>query len=180
MFLQVLTRTFGKRETMLARNHRSLLAQTDGDWFQTLIRDPGQRGAAWANGNLATVEAHGEWVWILDDDDECIDPEFVAGLKWCVEGDDADVVMVRMDHGPELGILPEDERWRQAPEHGHVGCSAFVVRRDVWNRFRHTWQALYHGDYLFVRGLWDAGLRFGWWDVVASRCQRGRMMGAAE
>lgn len=179
MFLQVLTRTFGQRETLLARNHQSLLAQTDGDWFQTVIPDLERRGVPWANGNLSTVEAHGDWVWVLDDDDECVDAEFVAGLKWCVENDESDVVIVRMDHGSELGILPDDSHWQQAPAHGHIGMSAFIVRRDVWNRYRHLWQAVYHGDFLFIKGLWDAGVRFAWWDVVASRCQRGRMMGAA-
>jgi hypothetical protein len=42
------------------------------------------------------------------------------------------------------------------------------------------WQPVYHGDYLFIRGLWDAGLRFVWWDIVASRCQQGRLNGAVE
>jgi hypothetical protein len=143
-----------------------------------VIVDSERRGVAWANVNLATVEAHGDWVWVLDDDDECIDSCFVAGLRSWSAG--ADVVMVKMNHGAPLGILPDDAYWEQAPEHTHVGMSAFVVRRDVWNGYRHLWQPEYHADFLFVRALWDAGLRFVWWDTVASRCQRGRLMGAAE
>jgi hypothetical protein len=143
-----------------------------------VIPDLERRGVAWAVANLATVEAHGDWVWILDDDDECIDPCFVAGLRsWCV---DADVVMVRMDHGEPLGILPDDGTWEREPQLGHVGTSAFVVRRDVWNLFRPLWQPFYYGDFLFIHGLWGAGLRFVWWDTVASKTQRGSLNGAAE
>jgi len=54
---------------MLLRNRLSLESQSDKDYEQTLLIDAERKGVAWAVGNLSTVEATGEYVWILDDDD---------------------------------------------------------------------------------------------------------------
>lgn len=181
MFLEVITRTFGKRPRMLLRNVLSMREQTDADWQQTLLHDTERRGVAWAVGNLATVEAVGDYVWILDDDDECAYPEFVADLKYAVTiYGHPDVVMVKMDHGEPLGVLPATGHWGNAPQEGCIGTSAFVVRRDVWNMYRPEWRAQYNGDFHFIRHLWDVDCIFAWLDVVASRTQSGRNMGAAE
>ena len=166
---------------MLLRNRLSLESQSDRDYEQTLLIDTERRGVAWAVGNLSTVEATGEYVWILDDDDECVMSDFVAGLKKIVESHTSpDIVIVRMDHGEPLGVLPANGDWGCEPRHGGIGTSAFIVRRDIWNLYRSHWQACYHGDYLFVRHLWDCDLNFVFWDIVASRVQRALSGGAPE
>lgn len=134
----------------------------------------------WAVGNLATVEAHGEYVWILDDDDECLESDFVARLKrFVTEQNLPDVVIVRMEH-TGVGTLPPLDLWGCEPQLGRIGTSAFIVRRDVWNGNRIKWVENYCGDYFYISALWRKGYRFAWWDVIASRTQTGHNAGAAE
>lgn len=129
---------------------------------------------------LAYVEPAGEWVWVLDDDDECTYPHLVAGLKRIAADINPGVVFVRMDHGAPLGVLPNARHWGCAPVEGEIGTSAFVVRRDVWNAHRHNWGERYAGDYDFIAAVYASGVKAFWWDIVASRCQRGRLLGAGE
>jgi len=180
-FLEIITRTFGQRPGMLRRNLESLLALREADWRRTLVIDEAVRGVAWANARLRTVEPAGFYVWVLDDDDECCRPALVQELKaiWAVV--QADVIVVRMDHGPELGVLPDDARWREAPEEGRIGASALIVRRGVWMKHRESWGERYAGDFDFIAAvLADPTLTVHWHDVTASRCQTGRNAGRGE
>lgn len=180
-WLEVITRTFRGRPQMLRRNLDSLLRMTDGDWRQTVIADTERRGVAWANANLRTVEPVGFYVWVLDDDDECVRPALVQELKAIWEIVQADVVVVRMDHGVELGVLPDQAHWREAPAEGHIGASALIVRREVWRTHRESWGERYAGDFDFIDAVMhDPALTIFWHDVVASRTQAGRNAGRGE
>lgn len=131
-------------------------------------------------GNLSSVVAKGEYVWILDDDDECIMPGFVSGLRQLVaEQHRPDVVIVRMMH-TGIGVLPPEDLWGEPPQLGRIGTSAFIVRRDVWNNNRFRWVENYCGDYFYIAALWRNGYRFAWWDAIASRTQTGHNAGVAE
>lgn len=174
-FLEVVTRCF-RRPKMLTQNQASLRAQTDPDWIQTLIVDKVGMGVAWANENLALRAQHliGEYIWLLDDDDECILPTLVADLKWIVGARRVDVIMLRMDHA-ERGILPDDPYWGQAVEAGHVGCSAYVVKRSIWQAYAWAWVPVpgaYDSDFNFIAAIWADQPRVYWHDVIASRVQR--------
>ena len=179
-FLEVITRTANHRPQMLRRNVDSLLAQTDQDFTQSMIVDGKARGVAWANGNMFHVAwgLTGNYIWILDDDDECIDPLFVSRLKEVAEALDPDVIMVRMDHGI-YGILPDPPNWGGAPVKAHIGCSAYVIRREIWQRYAYVWQgAHYASDYDFISAIFDNDtLVIYWLNVVASRVQ---MIGSGE
>lgn len=171
--LEVLTRCY-KRPQMLLANQASLDALTGDDWEQTLLTDDVGRGVGWSYEQLAAYAPHltGEYVWLLDDDDECIYPALVEGLRAIVEAHDPDVVVVRMDHG-ERGVLPPAKHWGKRPYQGAIGCSAYIVRRAVWQRHAHTLTpGHYASDYEFIRAVWDAGVSVYWWEIVASRVQR--------
>lgn len=171
-FLEVLTRTY-HRPDMLAANTRSLLAQTDDDWIQTILPDNEGRGVPWAQERLEEYAPFisGEYVWILDDDDRCIRDTFVEELKGIVIDHRPDVIMVRMDH-KERGVLPP-AGWRQAPVHGLIGCSAYVVRREVFQLHAGVWGgAKYHSDFEFIRAVYGSGANVYWHDVIASEVQR--------
>jgi len=173
-FLEVLTRTNG-RPTMLERNRAGLMAQTDGDWTQTFLVDEIGRGVAWANQNLGRYAPNlvGDYIWVVDDDDECICPGFVAGLKTIVHKTACDVVMVRVDHGPSLGVMPRGRYWGSTPALTHIGFPAFVVRRALWQACADSLAPKRLGaDYYLIRAIWDRAPRVAWWDVVASRVQR--------
>jgi hypothetical protein len=173
-FLEVITRCY-KRPKMLKRNQASLRAQTDPDWIQTLIVDGIGMGVAWANENLALKAQYlvGEYIWLLDDDDECILPSLVADLKKIAHQHHPEVIMLKMDHG-ERGILPDNECWKNeelAP--GHVGCSAYVVKRTVWQAYAWAWvPGAYDSDFNFFASIWADQPTVYWHDVIASRVQR--------
>lgn len=170
-FLEVLTRTFGQRPHLLAINQESLRRQTDPDWIQTILMDDQARGIGWASENMAAYAPNlvGEYIFCLDDDDTCILPTLVEELKFIVADSDPDVIMIRMDHGGGR-ILPGDDTWLCAPVLGQIGCSAFVVRREVWQRHA---MAMEHGhyssDYDLIAAIWKSQPSVYWHDVVASR-----------
>jgi len=168
-FLEVVTRTFGQRPGMLQRNLHSLTSQTDPDWTRRLVIDDAARGVAWAVGNLGTVVATGDYVWVLDDDDVCARATLVAELKTIAHMERwPDVIMVRALH-EKFGMLPSDGNWEAAPVRGNVGTSCYVVRRDVWNAHRMAWLERYDGDFWWIDHLWhEPGLRWYWHDVLAA------------
>lgn len=172
MLLEVLTRCY-KRPGMLAVNQASLDRQTSDDWEQTLLHDHVGRGIGWSYTNMAAYgpQLTGAYIWILDDDDECIRPTLVEELASIVQEGWPDVVYMRMDHGTPLGILPS-RNWGHAPVEGDIGVSGFMVRRAIWQRHAGAFAAHYAGDYAFIAAVHAATKRHVWHDVVASRVQR--------
>lgn len=129
-----------------------------------------------------THDAKAEWVWILDDDDALLYGSLLQDIKRIVRDvPGVQVIMVRMDHGPELGVLPDESVWRKQPRHGHLGISSYIVRRDIWQAHRHAFGTLcYESDFHFIRDVFEASPVVHWHDVIVSRTQQGRMIGARE
>lgn len=173
-FLEVLTRCY-KRPIMLSHNQASLQAQTSRNWQQTLLIDEVGRGVGWSYENMAAYAESlgGDYIWILDDDDVCCRNTFVYELEQIAEADDPDVIMVRMNH-QERGILPSAEMWKQIPKPGLIGCSAYVVRQNVWKRHAGAFlSGNYASDFDFIWEIFhDVGLSIFWHDVIASQVQR--------
>lgn len=169
MFLQILTRHLVNRPTSLLRCQQSLLNQTYGGWGQTLLIDDVGRGVEWANRNLAHYASRltGDYIWILDDDDICIERDFVRQLQfWCA--DNPDVVMVRGDYANH-GVLPDGDYWGKRPVLNHVGSSNFIVRRDVWQEYADTWPNALAGDFAFIDAVFESDPYVKWWDKVVMR-----------
>lgn len=173
-FLEIVTRTY-KRPTMLAANQASVAALTDQDLVHSILRDERGMGVAAANAQLAEYQPKAHYIWILDDDDVCIHTRLVEDLKYlCWLHRNPAAIMLRMDHGPELGVLPRVGDWLTAPKEAGIGCSAMVTRRDVWMRHRHAWATgRYAADFDYIASVWTTWQRsIVWHDVVASRVQR--------
>jgi hypothetical protein len=121
----------------------------------------------------------GDWVWILDDDDVCIYDGLVKDVaRIASEQPATQVIMVRMDHGAWLGVLPDAVVWGNEPAHGHMGVSSYIVRRDVWKRHKAAFlSARYQSDYDFIADVWQEQPVIVWHDVIASRCPEGQSMG---
>lgn len=119
----------------------------------------------------------GEYIWILDDDDLAVSQTLIADLKTIVEAHNPDVIMVKMDHGTR-GILPS-VCWQRKPELGGIGCSAFVVKRQVWQKHAKFLGNNYAGDFDFINSIFARDYEIYWHDVVASQVQR-ISLGAAE
>jgi hypothetical protein len=172
-FLEVLTRCY-KRPVMLAANQAGLQAQSSADWQQTLLVDDVGRGVAWANGRLAEYapDLVGDYIWVLDDDDECIVPTLVNDLYVTATLYAPDVIMLRMDH-KERGVLPDSKHWGKPPVRAHIGASAFVISRYIWMTHARAWASgTYDADFEFINAVWQSKPRVYWHDVVASRVQR--------
>jgi hypothetical protein len=146
--------------------------QSDPDYTQTLLDDPDGRGIGWSYRNMAAYAPHlvGEWIWILDDDDCVVSQTFVADLRVIAAVHDPDVVLVRMDHGAR-GILP-GKNWQRKPVMGDIGCSAFVVKRAIWQKHAHHFSDSYAGDFDFIASIFDKDYEMYWFDCVASAVQR--------
>lgn len=167
---------------MLAANMDSVKALANGApnlVKQTLLVDEVGRGVPWANARLAEFEPSGDYVWLLDDDDEAIDWALGAWLATAARRQ-PDLIMMRMDHGPGVGILPNDMHWQRRPVLGQFGCSSFITSAAHWRRCRSIWNATYAADADFVRYAFDHTKAVEWRDVVASRCQRASSNGAPE
>lgn len=168
--LQVLTRCW-RRPSLLQANLKSVAALGEGV-EQTCVVDTEGRGIGASYEALARLEVRGQYIWILDDDDICIEPGLVGRLRELMRKR-PDVVMVRMDHGDGLGVLPGEAQWGQAPVQGGIGCSGFMVRREVWLAERDVLvPGEYASDYRFIARVFGGGYVVEWLDVVASRVQR--------
>lgn len=169
--LEVVTRCY-KRPQMLRHNRASLERQTCPDWTQTMLVDDEGRGIAWAYAQLAEFEPKGAYVWILDDDDLCIDADLVRDLQAIAATFAPDVVMLRMDHG-NGAILPDKFHWERTPARGYIGVSAFIVSRAMWMAHRHTFApGHYSSDCDFISAVYAATDSVYWHNSIASRCQR--------
>lgn len=177
-FLEVLTRCY-KRPVMLTCNRRSLTGQTSSDWAQTLLVDEVGQGIAESYRRMGKYAPNliGRYVWILDDDDECARFTLLAELKRIWEDHDPDVIMVRMEHGVngQSNILPDASHWQRTDlQRGDLGVSAFIVRRELWQKHAPVMvdQAAYAADFDFISAILADQPRVYWHDVVASRVQR--------
>jgi hypothetical protein len=165
---------------MFARQKASLAAQTDKDFIQTILMDEERRGIDFATEQMARYAPNlvGDMIWVLDDDDLCTLPTFIAGLKEIAVLNAPDVVFVRMDHG--MGRILPSARWGKSPKLSEIGISAFVVRREIWQAHAGAMiPGKYTSDYEFIKSIWQAKPMVYWWDVIASRCQR-QSVGLAE
>lgn len=172
-FLEVITRHLKGRDSFLENNRASLQRQTDKDFVQTILIDTQREGIGPAQAKLAdhADKMRGKYIWILDDDDMCIYDDLIADLKAIVETHGPDVIFLRMDHG-ERCVLPSDFEWGRRPICGRIGCSAYVVKADVWQENAEAWRsAHYASDYDFIAQVWDSGANVYWHDVIASRVQ---------
>lgn len=173
-FLEVLTRCY-KRPRSLRRNRASLDRQTCDDWVQTFLIDDVGRGVPWANRMLGRYadRLEGDYIWVLDDDDECICPNMVAELRALAQVHAPDVIYVRAEMG-HYGVMPPDAYWQHAPVLNKIGMSNFVVRREVYQAHADAWPYQIAGDYAFISAVHAATPpdRVLWWYRTVMRCQR--------
>ena len=73
----------------------------------------------------------------------------------------------------ERGILPS-HTWGKYPRMGDIGCSAYVVKRDVWVKHSIEFErGDYSNDYYFIASIFnDSDVDIFWHDVIASQVQR--------
>ena len=173
--LTIVTRTF-RRPRLLERCKASVQTLTSDDYEQVIIRDEkgvGYHGTCRLIFNAKSAGLlHGKYIWLLDDDDVLIDPNFVDNIRRLVkEKDNPPVIIVRMD--AKGRVMPPDSLWKKAPVRGQIGGSCYVVRADTWEAYwRYLLTSRHAGDFKMVQAMYEAGIRFEWLDRVVMRVDR--------
>lgn len=165
-FLTVITRTVARRGELLARNQKSLAEQVDPDYQQLVIMDEDERGVNWANGMMASRawgDIQGDYVMVLDDDDELANPRVIHYLKAHNYGQD--LYIVRMDHGPR-GILPSPGA---EIKKGGIGCSGVIPKRELFLKAVKHYRPAYDGDYDYIQACLDLAWGVTRLNYVASK-----------
>lgn len=144
-YLTILTRSF-RRPECLARCVDSVARQTDPDVEQIILHDPIGRGVGQSYLDLRYLWPRGDYVYLLDDDDYLIDPDFVAALKRHTEH--SDVIFVGMDIKGR--VLPD---WSEGLRRGNIAVSCFVVRREVWMEHARDLLDDYSADFYLIEAI---------------------------
>jgi len=162
-FLSVVTRSCG-RIKLLARNRKSLTTQIDPDYEHIIIVDDVGRGLHTANKSLAKNKhrVKGRYVLILDDDDYVSDRSFIKHLKNVVSQHPVDIILFKAYRKPFSKTLPSKRVWGKQPILGDIGSCCFVVKRAIWQRHIHEFGQPKHGDYRFIKVLFDKGYSRYW------------------
>ena len=169
-FLEILTRT-GRRPNALQCNVASLASQTDRDFKQTYLVDEVGRGVAWANKNLGNYASNltGDFIWILDDDDECTYADLIKDLKEIVAGNSPDAVMCKVIYC-DFGELPPYDLWGKSPEFASISMSNFFVKREIYQQYSYAFPESLGGDHAFISEIFrQENIKIYWWDQVVMR-----------
>lgn len=127
----------------------------------------------WANTQLAHCEPAGDYVWVLDDDDEVICDTWIGDLHMLIEAHNPDIVWCKNDiHG--FGVLPEPNYWQERPQFAHVAMSCFVVKRELYDRCKDAFQVERGADCQFAQVIYDMtpAEKQVWHDCTVMRTQR--------
>jgi glycosyltransferase involved in cell wall biosynthesis len=170
-YFTIITRCY-KRPKMLERLKASLATQTCQQFGHVLIVDDVGVGIQEANRRLAGAPILGEYVYVLDDDNELTDPSFLADLLDIIQQHAPDVIMVKSENGP-LGILPAVGVWRRGPIEGQIDMLNFVVSACVFRKHAAAFGKRQRcGDFDFIDEVFGNGYRVHWHDRVVARIQR--------
>lgn len=182
--LDVVTRHYATpRRAALLEQQRASLAFTSSDWVQTLLVDPHGRGVGASHERLRTYEPYGRCVWVLDDDDLCLEPNLLELLD-----ESADLQIFKMRYGNREKIIPDPITWERGaaaapfPTHAarrrfpsHISSQCVVFSRDYWLVCRQLWADTYDGDRQFLGAAYDYATRVVWTDrIIAALTHHNR------
>lgn len=181
-FLSIITRCY-KRPVGLSRNQASISGLTDKDIEQIFITDNCGLGLLSANTSFSDPQTRelvtGSYVFLLDDDDFIIEPDFIGLLKGAAETD-RDIIFFRMNiiGGPNGDLYPTPETWMKEPKVAHIGGSCFIVKREIYEKHISAFALPRMGDFAFIKAVWDSGASSTWLNnpalVEAGNIGRGR------
>lgn len=152
----------------LKRNRDSVSNQSDKDYDHVFITDNIGRGISWANQQFY-VNRHlvtGDFVYLLDDDDYLVYPDFIKSIKQIVSSQSPDVIMVKMQ--TEAHIFPKDDVWRKRIIMGSIGTSCFCVSNKVYQLHIKAFGRTSCGDYHFIKEVFNSGYKIYWLDKIIS------------
>ncbi len=126
----------------------------------------------------ACPQIQGEYVLVLDDDDQIVEDTFIGELKEATRSG-ADLIMLKMQI--VLGfVVPEDDYFYLPPVVGHIGMSCFVVKRDLWIENVKHFDPVYQGDFTFINAVYPQARNIVYLDRVMCATQDGNHHGQPE
>lgn len=169
--LSIVTRHISSRAAMFERLALSIVAQDCKHWEHIVIYNE-PLGLEDANQSFERDKSrvNGKYVFMVDDDNYIVNPNFVAQLWKHAENNPA-VIMVRAQWFDSL--VPLDVYWDELiaggkPHLGHIDTANFVVRRDIWLKYIKAFGAPVAGDYAFISAIYEGepDLDVVYWDTV--------------
>jgi len=170
-FLSIITRRMhGHRDELFAQHRASVAMQSSTDFEQIFIIDRVGVGMLNANKSFAFAHPVGEWVYLLDDDDFFVAPDFVLSISQWAKESNADVLFFKMKirTGDGDEIYPKPQSWNtRQPKRGQIGGSCFAVKRWVFEKYIRHFGHPSFGDWHFItRVLSDPEIKTVWIDSM--------------
>lgn len=151
--LTILTRTY-KRPKALAVLQASLARQSCKDFEHVIIRDEIGIGIEQTHINLRSQSAEGDYVWVLDDDEEVVDWRFVEWLWRSSKSlyKPRLIVAPYTRHYPGAGTQFLPDAW--PPKRDHIASNNIIVDHALWYSTRESWGTSYSGDFDWIAEVW--------------------------
>jgi glycosyltransferase involved in cell wall biosynthesis len=172
--VSVITRT-SRRPKALARCVESLRCQTSQDYEHIIIDDPVGVGIPETYVRLRTQSVDGDWVFILDDDNELTHPRFIEKVNR-VDPDRYGLLVVPGIVG-EHGLLP----YGWPPRLAWIDMMNVVVGRRMFDEHKQDFAANYDGDWYFINSCMKARPRVKFfWRIYCRTQSNHQSQGKAE
>lgn len=156
-FLTIVTRHLpNHRVDKLKANQTSITEQVSKNFEQIFIEDPKGYGMLEANKSFALVKdmIKGEYVHLLDDDDNYTSPEFTQRMENVAIGHSyPDFIFFKNKilTGDGDNIYPKPDCWGDIPKIARIGGSCFVVKTEIYKRMIHHFGLRRCGDFNFLK-----------------------------
>lgn len=167
-FMSFVTRCCNRVQP-LERCIKSVNKQTSQDFEHIFLVDDTGKGYAYANAQFFRhkEKVTGDFVFLLDDDDYLIEPNFIKYIKDIVIRSSPDVIMVKMQ--TEAHIFPMKNVWKKKPISGSIGTSCFVVSNKVYQRHIKAFAQSCGGDYHFIKEVFNHNYKIYWFNKIVAR-----------
>jgi glycosyltransferase involved in cell wall biosynthesis len=133
-----------------------------------MIEDKLGAGIWWANQQIwhAAEFIHGDYVFILDDDDFLISDSFIAEFKDLIENSSSTLDVIIVKGFIDTRLMPL--RWELPPMRGGIGAPNFIVSKKVFYKHAKAWNVERAGDAHFIESVWSYQTEYNirWWDKL--------------
>jgi len=173
-FMSIVTRHYYRRPKMFEVCRKSVLAQKDPDFDHIIIKDMVGVGFARTNGYFYEHRdlVHGQYVFMLDDDNILITDDFVSDMKKIArENDNPGLIFVKMWIND--CYYPTNVDWKASKlTINHIDTACVVVRHDLWNAHIKNFLQRKAGDFFFIESVYNSKPTVFWQDKFYTRTMK--------
>lgn len=167
-FITVITRCY-KRPGYLYLNKASINNQTYKNYNHYLLIDNIGQGIEAANSFFENADLTlGKYVFILDDDNALLYPNFFEDLYNIHNKENPDVIFFKKKQVIEY---PTYKSWNKMPVIDHIDTSCFIVKQHLYKNHIHKFSAPKKGDFYFIDSIFNSIIdknKIYWFDKVTN------------